>query len=192
MSNYFRPVRTLYSRLRGPQNPDPVAPPLRITDAEQREIRLRAYDDAALESLVTMYDTFDPAQRAQGTPPLGESGIRNWLDCILGGNDGDSNENCDAVSVVAWHDDRVVGHVAFVPDGVGRHELAIFVHQDYQRAGIGSKLLRSGLEYANQRGVTKVWLTVESWKGGVQKLYSDAGFTLDNPLGPTHRMSRYL
>lgn len=83
-------------------------------------------------------------------------------------------------------------YVAFVPDGVGRHELAVFVHREYQRAGIGTRLLRTGLGHAADSSVTNVRLTVESWKGGVQKLYGDVGLTVDNPLGPTRRMSRRL
>lgn len=177
----FGTIRNLYSRFTRPQVTDFPSPPRSFTDADDRDIQLRAYEDDAFESLVTMYATFDPSQRAQGTPPLGEPAIRDWLEFVL-----------DGFSVVARHDDSVVGHITFVPDGVGHHELAIFVHQDYQRAGIGSELLRTGLRYANQQGVTKVWLTVESWKGSIQKLYWDVGFTTDNPLGPTRRMSRYL
>ncbi|GAA0197293.1 GNAT family N-acetyltransferase [Haladaptatus pallidirubidus] len=156
-------------------------PPHSVTDATDQEIWLHPYDDAAFESLIAMYTTFDPSQRAQGTPPFGEPAIREWLETILNG-----------ISVVAWHGDDVIGHVMFVPDGVGRHELAIFVHQDYQRAGIGFELLQTGLGYAKKQDVTEVWLTVESRKIGVQKLYNAVGFTVDNPVGQTRRMSRYL
>nr|WP_231736962.1 GNAT family N-acetyltransferase [Halobacterium sp. CBA1126] len=131
--------------------------------------------------MVAMYDDFDPAQRAQGTPPLGEDAIRDWLDDVL-----------DGPNVVALVDGDVVGHVMFVPDGTGRHELAIFVHQDYQRAGVGTHLLAAGLEHARQEGVEYVWLSVESWKRGAQRLYQRAGFSTVNPMGAAHRMSRYL
>jgi ribosomal protein S18 acetylase RimI-like enzyme len=177
----FEALQQLCSRLRPISKVDLREPPRTVTDETGREIRLRADQEGATDALVGMYADFDPSQRSQGTPPLGEPAIRDWLADVSEG-----------VSVVAFHGDTAVGHVLFVPDDVGRHELAIFVHQDYQRAGIGTALLRTGLGHAREQGVTNVWLTVEPWKGGAQKLYSDAGFTLDNPLGPTYRMSRHL
>ncbi len=180
-SHRLEAVRSLISRFNDVNAPEFLPPSVSFTDADDREIRLLAYTDEMFESLVTLYETFDPSARAQGTPPLGEPAIREWLTTVL-----------DGVSVVALHGNRLVGHVMFVPDGVGRHELAIFVHQEYQRAGIGSKLLRTGLGFAKEQGLSKVWLTVESWKGGVQKLYTSVGFVTDNPFGATYRMSRYL
>lgn len=98
----------------------------------------------------------------------------------------------EGVNAVAIVDDRPIGQVSFVPDGTGRHELAIFVHQDYQRAGIGSELLAVGMGHAAQQGVEYVWLSVERNKGHLLRLYSRAGFSAVNPLGFTPRMSRYL
>jgi predicted N-acetyltransferase YhbS len=153
-----------------------------MEDAEGREIGLRAYDESAFEALVEMYVDFDPSQRAQGTPPVGEEGVREWLsETLLSGP-----------SVVAWHGQRAVGHVAFVPDDTGKHELAIFVHQDYQRAGIGDALVESGFGHAREKGVSQVWLTVEPWRRGIAKFYSDHGFDTVNAYGSIHRMSRYL
>lgn len=173
-------VRTAISTVR-PTRITPSSPPLSFTDAGERRIRIRPYREADFESLAAMYDDFDPAQRAQGTPPLGAEAVRTWL-----------AELREGVNVVALHDDRIVGHVTFVPDGTGRHELAIFVQQEYQRAGIGTRLIGAGLGYAADQGVEYVWLTVEPWKRGAQNLYRRAGFTVVNPMGPTHRMSRYL
>lgn len=185
--NLVRRLQRFASRLSetlpslGPRSSDLPSPPLSFTDAEGREIDVCELDEADVEGLVEMYDGFDPDQRAQGTPPLGEEAIRSWLDRLRTGE-----------NVIAVHDDRIVGHVSFVPDGTDRHELAIFVHQDYQRAGIGTHLIRVGLGHARDRGVTYVWLSVEAWKRGAQRLYSRAGFSTVNPMGAAHRMSRYL
>ena len=165
----------------GPQSKNLPSPPVTATDSEGRAIVHREAKADDREGLVEMYDNFDPAHRAQGTPPIGKEAIRAWLDRL------DAGEN-----VIAVHDGRVVGHVSFVPDGTDRHELAIFVHQDYQRAGIGTQLIRVGLGHAKDRGIGYVWLTVEAWKRGAQKLYSDAGFSTINPMGGAHRMSRTL
>lgn len=173
-------ARELVDRLR-PARITPTALPLRVTDDAGRDVQLRPYRDEDFEKLVRMYDEFDPSQRAQGTPPLGTGAIRQWLAGILEG-----------VNAVAVTDDRVVGHISFVPDGTGRHELAIFVHQAYQHAGIGTQLMAGGMGYASEQGVDYVWLSVESWKRDVQRFYSRAGFSVVNPMGATHRMSRTL
>ncbi|MFB6270242.1 MAG: N-acetyltransferase family protein [Halobacterium sp.] len=156
-------------------------PPVTFTDGDGREVDVRPYRERDFEGLVAMYDDFDSSQRAQGTPPLGEDAVRDWLREVL-----------DGVNVVARTDGRVVGHVMFVPDDTGRHELAIFVHQDYQGAGVGTKLLAVGLEHARSEGVEYVWLSVEAWKRDAQRLYQRAGFSTVNPMGASHRMSRYL
>jgi ribosomal protein S18 acetylase RimI-like enzyme len=152
--------------------PDEVAgpfetPPIEFTDRESREIEVRVYGDDHFEALVEMYDTFDPADRAQGLPPARESRIRGWLDTILG----------EGQDVVALEGDRVVGHATLVPDEDGETvELAIFVHHDYQSAGIGSKLIRGLLGHGQREGVEKVWLTVERWNHAGIALYESVGF----------------
>lgn len=173
-------VGRLVDRVR-PARIRPASPPLRFTDDAGRDVEVRPYRDEDFEGLVRMYDTFDPGQRAQGTPPLGTEAVREWLTDILEG-----------VNAVAVTDDRIVGHVSFVPDGTGRHELAIFVHQDYQRAGIGTELMAAGLGHASERGVGYVWLSVEAWERDIQRFYSRAGFSVVNPMGTAHRMSRTL
>jgi len=174
-------VDRLRLALFGPDVESFPAPPHAFEDAERRPIEVRAFETGDVDALVELYLDFDPAQRAQGTPPLGEDAIREWLDHVLAGP-----------SAVAWHGERAVGHVMFVPDGTGRHELAIFVHQDYQRAGVGGRLIRVGLRHAEAEGVTGVWLTVEPWKRRAQKLYSNVGFDASNPFGMVTRMTRRL
>ena len=153
--------------------PDAVAdefppPPNTFTDREDREIAVRPYegDDAAREALVEMYDAFDPADRAQGIPPGGEKRIREWLDAILAD---------DCYNVIAWCDDEAAGHATLVPDG-DAYELAIFVHQNYQRAGIGTHLIRGLLGHGQVNRVEKVWLTVERWNRAAVSLYKKIGF----------------
>ncbi len=175
-----RILRRIGSRL-SPDRISPREPPVTFTDGDGRTVIVRPYQEADFDQLAEMYDDFDPAQRAQGTPPLGAEAVRDWLADVLQG-----------VNVVALVGDRVVGHVMFVPDGTDRHELAIFVHQDYQEAGIGTTLLAVGMGHANSCGVTYVWLSVEAWKRDAQRLYRRAGFSVVNPMGTAHRMSRYL
>lgn len=145
------------------------APPLSFFDREDREIEIRVCepgDEAAREALIEMYLDFDPADRAQGIPPGREERIHDWLDNILAD---------DCLNVVAWHGDEAAGHATLVPDGEA-YELAIFVLQKYQRAGIGTHLMRGLLGHGQAAGIEKVWLTVERWNHAAVTLYKKIGF----------------
>lgn len=154
---------------------DPVggfpSPPRTVEDAEERPIRLQAYDgsDAEREALRAMYESFDPADRAQGIPPSRPSKLREWLDRILG---------ADCFNVLAWDGDDVVGHATLVPENgtESPYELAIFVHQSHQGVGIGTALIESLLGYGAEQGISTVWLTVERWNRPAVGLYEKIGF----------------
>jgi GNAT superfamily N-acetyltransferase len=140
-------------------------PPLSFNDREGREIEIRPYEEDDEEALVSMYVDFDPADRAQGIPPATEPRVRDWVNTLAEG-----------LNVVAWHSDRIAGHATLVPGGNDAYELAIFVHQEYQRAGIGSHLIRTLLGYGREQGIEKVWLTVERWNRAAVNLYRNVGF----------------
>ena len=143
-------------------------PPRAFADREQRDIEVRKLsEDSDFDAVVEMYDDFDPADRAQGVPPVGEERVREWLHRLLEG---------DGYNVVAWHGDRAVGHATLVPDGEAAYELAIFVHQSYQGAGIGTELVEALLGAGQTDGVELVWLTVERWNRPAVALYEKMGF----------------
>ena len=160
-----------------PAGPFP-SPPTTFEDGEGRSIEIRAPEsfDGVIEDVVEMYDEFDPSDRAQGIPPTGEDRIRNWLETIAD----------HSVNVVARHDGDVVGHAVLVPDTDDTSaieersdvewELAIFVLQAYQRAGIGTQLLEHLLGHAADVGIENVWLTVERWNEPAIALYERVGF----------------
>lgn len=144
-------------------------PPATVTDGEGREIDLRVFDGdpAVRDALVEMYVDFDPGDRAQGIPPVGEAAVRDWLDRLL---------DDEALNVVASHDGEPVGHATLVADPHQGYELAIFVSQAYQGAGVGTELIRHLLGYGAARGVERVWLTVERWNRPAVALYQKVGF----------------
>lgn len=154
------------------------SPPTTIDDREGRPIEIRAADDLTteLEDVVAMYDEFDPSDRAQGIPPTGEERIRDWLETIAE----------ESVNVIARHDGAVIAHATLVPDvdepaaieerNEIEWELAIFVLQEYQRAGIGTQLLEHLLGHASDVGIERVWLTVERWNNPAIALYERVGF----------------
>ena len=64
--------------------------------------------------------------------------------------------------------------------GVG--VLVIYVHQDYQRQGLGTFLTRALLEGAKARGFHRVGLEVVADNAGAVKAYERAGFTVEGRL----------
>lgn len=150
-----------------PTDDDFPVPPRSVVDGEGRDIRFREGDEGDLEAVVDMYTQFDPSDRAQGIPPSKEPAIRDWLDAITtSGN----------LTVIAEHEGDVVGHGMLVSDEDGGYELALFVLQDYQGAGIGTALLRTLLGLGSDRGVERVWLSVERWNEPAITVYEKVGF----------------
>lgn len=163
---------------------DPDGPPNLphvFTDAADRAILVDRYDEDDVAALIEMYEAFDPIHRAQGLPPVGEPNIRDWLDGVLRG-----------VSILAWHENDPIGHAMFIPDGNGGHELAVFVRGAYHDAGIGSTLLRTGLEYLRSTGGQRVWLAVSRGNDPARHLYQKLGFTVDDSCHLELEMSRDL
>lgn len=145
-------------------------PPVSFADREGRAVEVRTFeasDTEGFDALVAMYDDFDPADRAQGVPPVGEDRVREWLETLL---------EQDGFDVVAWHGDEVAGHATLVPDDGETYELAIFVHQSYQGAGIGTRLIEALLGDAQANGAELVWLSVERWNRPAVALYEKVGF----------------
>jgi len=140
-------------------------PPKTFTDEKGRSVTVEAYEDGDDEPLVEMYAAFGSESRSQGVPPRTKPEIRTWL----------SNLTENGLNVVAWHDDRAVGHAVLVPYE-DTSELAIFVHPDYQRAGIGSQLIRVLLGYGRDSDLESVWLTVSRSNKIARELYESVGF----------------
>lgn len=167
------------------QGPHFARPPLTFTDHDGREIAIRA--GFPREALAEMYADFAPDSRAQGLPPMGERRIDEWLEILDEG-----------VNVVAFHEHRdagdriAVGHACLLDCGDGTSELTIFVHQDYQLAGIGSRLIRGLLGEGQARGVERVWLTVERSNHVAMNLYRSVGFETYSAAGIEHEMELTL
>ncbi len=142
-------------------------PPEEFIDGEGRTIPIREYTPEDFEALVSMYDRFDPADRAQGIPPTKPDRIKAWLEELVPAG----------VDVIAIHDGRPVGHATLVPGPEEpAHELAIFVLQEYRGAGIGTRILEHALGTGQETGVEQVWLSVERWNTPAIAVYEKVGF----------------
>jgi GNAT superfamily N-acetyltransferase len=146
-------------------------PPFGFETNEGKTVEVREYDGER-DALRRMYEEFDPADRAQGIPPVRDGALEAWLGTVLHGED-----DGGSVNAVAWCEGEAVGHATLVTDkDIDAYELAIFVLQSHQGEGVGSRLICGTLALAYERGVRDVWLTVERWNHAAVRLYRKVGF----------------
>lgn len=153
----------------------------RTVDDADRVVTFERYRSERYGDVTAMYADFAPEHRAQGLPPATDAARTEWLSVVL-----------DELSVLAVHDDAVVGHAVLVSDDAGGHELGVFVHQDHQGAGVGTALLETTFEYARSVGVTDVWLTVAQSNHRARHVYEQLGFTETTTNGRSVRFTRSL
>jgi RimJ/RimL family protein N-acetyltransferase len=110
-------------------------------------IQIRPLTLADHESLLGMYQTFEPLGGAQGLPPRVEEGRQTWIDRAL-----QREVNVGAFSAGG----DLVGHSFLASSGAGEAEFGIFVHQRARQRGIGTDLLRAVLQGAEQRGLRRI------------------------------------
>lgn len=154
--------------------------PLTFTDQKGREIDVEYYDGPQ-EPLVAMYEEFDRGSQSQGVPPRTTTQIEEWVATLL----------TDGRNVVAFHDGDPIGHAVLVPYD-DTSELAIFVHPEYQCAGIGTHLIRGLFGYGQSHGIDHVWLTVSRDNRIAMRLYRSAGFEIRNEDRGEFEMEREL
>lgn len=115
-----------------------------------------------------MYRVFLPKPASQGLPPAEPETCSRWINSLFE----------IAVNILAWQDDKVIGHAALIVDpGRQSGEFVIFVHQDYRNLGIGTELTRLTLQKAKELGCKTVWLTVSVTNFIAIRLYLRVGFT---------------
>lgn len=161
--------------------PSLLTSPVEFEDASGRAIRIEPPGDPSTEPLVEMYLDLDGRCRAMGIPPTTESELETWLSGLADGR-----------NLVAKTDDRVVGHAVLLSDEEGSHELAIFVHQEFQNAGIGTELTRALLGDARTDGIDHVWLTVACGNAAAKRLFRTLGFSVADRSRRQLRMERHL
>jgi len=95
------------------------------------------------------------------------------------------------LSLVAEDNGAVIGYIAFSPIRIGVHQNwfglgPIAIEPSRQRAGIGSALIRTGLEILKDRGAAGVALI------GNPDVYRSSGFTSDGRLTYKGLETRYV
>jgi|Deesub1362B_J571_1020462.scaffolds.fasta_scaffold00166_35 GNAT superfamily N-acetyltransferase len=122
-----------------------------FTSKDGEIIFITGYVSEERDKLVKMYEGFSVERRCCGLPPIGRKSIEEWIDEL----------SKKGYMFIAKHRDKVVGHIAIVPEGE-KAEFAIFIHQDYEDKGIGTELIRFAEDFLKDKRKDKGIKTLEA------------------------------
>ncbi|MDI9643486.1 MAG: GNAT family N-acetyltransferase [Archaeoglobaceae archaeon] len=133
-----------------------------------REIVIRAYENKDHEALVDMYTNYSPEDRSLGLPPVGRKAIENWISYL----------EKRGFSIVAEHNNKIVGHLAIVEDEKDPKvvDLAIYLAKEYQNQGIGTQMVKAIIDLAKKRGYKKITLVTDRLNWRAIRVYKKCGF----------------
>jgi RimJ/RimL family protein N-acetyltransferase len=129
-------------------------------------INIIPYEEKYFTSLLHMYDTYSPLGSVQGLPPLDEEKRHQWLQDMIS----------RGTNLLALYGDSVIGQASLFSMPVNWAEYFIFIHQDFQRQGIGTAITLYVIDWAKQESLSTIWLTVETKNYVAIALYRSVGF----------------
>jgi len=134
-----------------------------------RRVTIRTYKPGDNEGLVSMYAGLSQESLRWSMPPYNRERIERMTSDL---------EN--RIIVLAFHSQKVVGHLqislATNARFRGTGDLFIYLHQDFQNAGLGASLMNEGIAIARARRVHRVELTVVADNQRAIRLYEKVGF----------------
>jgi len=151
----------------------PQFTPVQIQTSKGHALQVREYAFDDFKGLVEMYKGFAPKSVAQGLPPPDLRRIAHWLDRL----------QHQSRALVAWDGHRAVAHALLCPASDASVEFAVFVHQEYRRAGLGGKLAGLAIDLAARSGFAELVVTSELSNVAAIRLYRKVGFHLADSLG---------
>ena len=138
----------------------------RFVDREGTPYLIRQTADGAFETLVDFYDDYPSRDRSMSLPPLTRGQIESWVEMLV----------TRGQSILAHHDGRLVGHVAYVTPEEGDPELIVFIDGDYQNRGLGTELCRQAMAHAADDGHSALRLHVDADNERALAVYESLGF----------------
>ncbi len=120
------------------------------------------------QRLVDMYLAFQPRNSFQGLPPIKDEVCVNWVREMLR----------TGLHVVALPPGRhpFIGHVALFPINRQKCEMLVVVCPGFQNLGVGTELVRSCIDLADELGFQRIWLPVDAANVRARHVYRKCGF----------------
>ena len=134
-----------------------------------RRVRLRTYEPSDLDALVSLYASLSAETLRWSLPPYDRQKIERW-----------TSDLPNKIILLALSQDRVVGHLLITIfqslrfKGIG--ELIIYLHQEFQNAGLGSAMIAESISLARMRGLHRIGLSVVADNQKAIRLYENMGF----------------
>jgi ribosomal protein S18 acetylase RimI-like enzyme len=152
---------------------EPRFTPIEIRTSKGHALQVREYAFEDFKGLVEMYKGFAPKRLAQGLPPPDLRRIAHWLDRL----------QHQSRALVAWDGKRAVAHALLCPTSDASVEFAVFVHQEYRRAGLGTQLAGLAINLAARCGFAELVVTSNLSNVAAVRLYRKVGFHLAESFG---------
>jgi len=134
-----------------------------------REIILTLYRLEDKEALVPMYAGMSPEALKWGMPPYDRARIERW-----------TSDLTNNINLIARSEERVVGHLYMFRTPYERRkgvaDLLIYIHQDFQDLGLGTRMMGKAIEIAKERGFHRLGLTVVADNERAINVYEKVGF----------------
>jgi len=134
-----------------------------------RKIILSLYRPQDKEALVSMYAGMSPEALKWGMPPYDRARIERW-----------TSDLTNNISLIARSEEGVVGHLYMFRTPYERRkgvaDLLIYIHQDFQDLGLGTRMMEKAIELAKQRGFHRLGLTVVADNHRAIRVYEKVGF----------------
>jgi GNAT superfamily N-acetyltransferase len=157
----------------------PKCLPCTFCDKRSVEILINKCCEEDCNRLIEMYCNFEPKESFQGIPPATNRKTAEWVRAILRDN----------FNIIAICGERIVGHASLLE--VRTNDLCeylIFVHQDFQDKGIGTKLTEIAKLCAREYGFKRIWLSVSLYNSRAIHVYTKTGFRFITPVEAEREM----
>jgi RimJ/RimL family protein N-acetyltransferase len=154
-----------------------------FTDSKGDSCIIRPADENDFESILHMYDLFEPKESSQGLPPADPVRRRELVRKIVD----------ESINIIVEYVSFVAGHACLIEMEPGvRSELEIVIHQDWQARGLGSEMVSLLVELGKHFNYETIWLTVDSSNRKAIQVYQKNGFNFVGPLGSEREMEMKL
>lgn len=140
-----------------------------------REVTLRLLEINDRERLLNFFSTMSEKTLEWGMPPYTKDTIDRWISNIE-----------KLIPLVAVYEDLIVGYATIFrhthPRERGVADLGIYIHQDFHKMGLGTRMSETILSMAKEQGLHRIGLHVVEDNVVAVNLYKKLGFVVEGTI----------
>lgn len=148
-------------------------PEIKLGDG--RTVTIRPLLEEDKDCLHAMFVSMSEEALRWSLAPYTEDVIERWISNLQ-----------NLIALVAEYCDSVVGYCAVFkhthPRQKGVGDFGIYLHQDFQRVGLGSAMVELVIDLANREGLHRLTLHAVGENIGAIRLYEKFGFSVEGRL----------